>query len=102
MININISLSYFEFYFILISTISFLLYGFDKLKALNSSKNTRRISEKKLLLSSFLGGSIGSLLSMFIFRHKIKKASFMIKFFLVIIVQVVLIYFYINQGYRLA
>ena len=96
MININMTLSYFELYLILISTASFLLYAYDKLQALKNSKNITRVSEKKLLLSSLIGGSVGSLLAMLIFRHKIKKASFIIKFSIVIILQVVAIYFYIK------
>ncbi len=101
MITINFTLSYLEFYLLSISLISFLIYGYDKLLALKNNKNVRRVSEKNLLLSSLVGGSIGSLLSMFIFRHKIKKSSFIIKFSIVIIIQVVLIYLYIKYGANL-
>ena len=97
MININFALSYLQAYLILANILSFLLYGYDKLKSLKSSKNTRRVSENKLLLSSFVGGTIGSIISMLMFRHKIKKASFLIKFFLVIIIQIVLFYILIKK-----
>ena len=98
MINIDITLTYFELYLILISTVSFILYSYDKLQSLKNSKNITRVSENKLLISSLIGGTVGSLLSMFIFRHKIKKPSFIIKFSIVVIIQVIAIYFYINQG----
>ncbi|WP_371487578.1 DUF1294 domain-containing protein [Cloacibacterium normanense] len=51
-------------YFTAISILSFLLFGLDKQKA---KQNKRRISEFTLLLVSFLGGSLGSFLAMFIF-----------------------------------
>jgi len=97
MININFALTYLQAYFILANILSFLLYGYDKLKALKSNKNTKRVSENKLLLSTFVGGVVGSVLAMIIFRHKIKKASFLIKFFLTVIVQIVIFYLLIKK-----
>jgi len=96
MFHISFSISYLQLYLLIVSLISFFMYGYDKI--ISISKHTNRISEIKLLLSTFIGGSIGSLLAMGFFRHKIKKASFMIKFFLVVVVQVVIIYAYI-KGY---
>ena len=97
MININFTLSYLQAYFILANLLSFLLYGYDKLKSLKSGKNIRRVSENKLLLSTFAGGDIGSIIAMLIFRHKIKKPSFLIKFFLIIVVQIILFYLLIKK-----
>ena len=51
----------------------FIIYGKDKQKALNRK---RRISEKTLLLSAFLMGGIGAMLSMWHFRHKTKHWEF--------------------------
>jgi len=65
---------------------------------MKTSKNVSRISEMKLLISSLIGGTIGSFLAMLIFRHKVKKMSFIIKFLLVIIVQVIGFYLYF-KGY---
>ena len=78
-----------------------ILYGYDKLQAIRSSKNISRVSENKLLLITLLGGTIGALLSMLIFRHKIKKTSFMIKFSIVVILQAIGIFIYINKGINL-
>jgi len=97
MININFALSYLQAYFILANILSFLLYAYDKLKSLKSGKNVRRVSENKLLLSTFVGGDIGSVIAMLMFRHKIKKPSFLIKFFIVIIIQLVVFYLLIKK-----
>ena len=97
MINISFALSYLQAYIILANILSFMLFGYDKLKSLKSSKKTRRVSENKLLLSSFVGGSIGSILAMMMFRHKIKKPSFLIKFFLIVVIQTVIFYILIKK-----
>ena len=62
-------------YLIIINIISFILYGLDKYKAIH---NKWRIPELLLISISFLGGGIGSILGMVIFRHKTKKLSFKI------------------------
>jgi uncharacterized membrane protein YsdA (DUF1294 family) len=97
MVNISFALSYLQAYIVLANILSFMLYGYDKLKSLKSSKKTRRVSENRLLLSSFVGGSIGSILAMLMFRHKIKKPSFLIKFFLVVVIQTVVFYILIKK-----
>ena len=86
-----------EIYLLSVTIFSFLLYGYDKFKALKNSRDVRRISENKLLFSSFIGGTVGSILSMFLFRHKIKKISFLVKLTLVIVIQTVILYLYVNQ-----
>jgi len=97
MISVNFAITYLQAYFVLANILSFMLYGYDKLKALKSGKNTKRVSEKNLLLSTFVGGTLGSVLAMLLFRHKIKKASFLIKFFLVVLVQVGIFYMVIKK-----
>lgn len=96
MIHFSFALSYFQIYIICISFISFILYAYDKLQALKTSKIIQRVSENRLLFTTLLGGTLGSLLSMFIFRHKIKKASFMIKFIIVVILQIIVVFLYIK------
>ncbi len=93
MIEINIKLTYLELYLIIINLFAFLLYGFDKIQSIKQLKDLKRISELNLLLSSFVGGSFGSFLAMLLFRHKIKKTSFIFKFIVVIIIQVSIVYF---------
>ena len=74
--------------FIIINIISFLITGIDKLLAIT---NKRRISEKTLLTLAFLGGSIGTFISMFLFHHKTKKIKFKILIPLFIIMQIILL-----------
>ena len=57
-------------YLIIISLITFLLYGADKLKA---QRRAWRVPEKILLLFSIFGGAFGGLIGMKVFRHKTTK-----------------------------
>jgi uncharacterized membrane protein YsdA (DUF1294 family) len=75
----------------ILNLITFIIFGADKRKSI---KHQRRISENTLLGISFVGGTIGAILGMLIFRHKISKRSFLLKFGLIVVIQVVLIYFF--------
>lgn len=74
-------------YLIIINIISFFIFALDKFLAI---KHKNRVSEKNLLLISLIGGSIGSLVSMIIFRHKIRKPKFIILIPLFIIISLFL------------
>lgn len=58
---------------LVMGVIAFALYGADKYKAI---KGKWRIPEAVLLSIGFLGGSIGALLGMYLFRHKTKHWYF--------------------------
>lgn len=58
----------------------------DKIKA---RKNLWRIPERVLFLTAILGGSLGSLLGMYAFRHKTKHFSFILGMPLIFAIQVV-------------
>lgn len=60
-------------YFILVNIGTFILFAIDKHLAI---KGKERIPESTLILFSAIGGALGGLLSMYIFRHKTKKAKF--------------------------
>jgi uncharacterized membrane protein YsdA (DUF1294 family) len=60
-------------YLLLINSVGFLIMGFDKYLAI---KQRNRITEKTLLSLCILGGSIGSWISMQLFRHKTRKPLF--------------------------
>lgn len=94
MINLQFSLSYFEIYLIVINIVAFFYYAFDKRIAIKNNPNSTRVPERNLLLASFIGGTVGAVISMISFRHKIKKISFVLKFVFVSIIQVLLGYFY--------
>lgn len=56
-----------------VNLIAFLLMGIDKRRAI---RGRRRIPEATLLLSAVLGGGIGALAGMLLFRHKTRKPRF--------------------------
>lgn len=58
---------------LLISLITFSVFGIDKKKAIH---HRERISEKTLLVLSFIGGAFGGLLGMNFFHHKTLKKKF--------------------------
>lgn len=70
------------------SVTSFIAYGLDKRRAVNGS---RRVPEQTLHVMAFLGGWPGALLGQRLFRHKTKKTSFLIVFWLVIVLHVVIV-----------
>jgi len=57
------------------STVSFLLFGADKFRA---RRRQRRIPESVLLVTAALGGALGAMLGVQIFRHKTRKVKFLI------------------------
>ena len=57
------------------SLTAFFLYGSDKYRA---KKNRYRIPEKVLLGIAVVGGSLGAMAGMQIFRHKTKKLKFLL------------------------
>ena len=60
-------------YLLIINAAGFLLMLVDKWKA---KKNRWRIRESTLLLIAALGGSVGSLAGMYLFRHKTQHLKF--------------------------
>ena len=71
------------FYILLaINFFAFLLMGYDKKLA---KTNQRRISEKALLTSAMIGGSVGSGIGMLYFRHKTVKKSYLVKFWSILL-----------------
>ncbi len=62
-------------YYILLSILTFLAWGYDKYRA---KAHLWRISERSLLTLAFVGGAYGALLGMFVFHHKTRKLNFWI------------------------
>ncbi len=64
------------FYLIAVNVFTFSLMGVDK----NLARNRQwRISERTLFLVSFLGGSVGTWLGMYLFHHKTRKEKFVMR-----------------------
>ena len=61
------------YYLLIINAAGFLLMLVDKWKA---KKNRWRVRESTLLIVAALGGSIGSLAGMYLFRHKTQHLKF--------------------------
>ena len=74
---------------VLASVVAFASFGIDKWQA--KRIGGRRISQFNLLFICALGGWIGGLLGMVIFRHKSAKLSFQLQFFLSLIIFVLLL-----------
>ncbi|WP_336704591.1 DUF1294 domain-containing protein [Chryseobacterium indologenes] len=76
--------------FLLIANlITFGVFGFDKWQA---QKHQWRISENTLLVLSLLGGILGAASGMILFNHKVSKKSFLMKFILVVLIDLVVFY----------
>ncbi len=74
-------------YLVLISAVTFACFGIDKWKAAN---HRWRIKEATLILLCCMGGSIGGLLGMYLFRHKTRKPLFFAGVPAILIIQAVL------------
>lgn len=68
-------MKYMMIYLLIINAVGLLLMLIDKWKAIH---NRWRIPEKTLFLTAILGGSIGTLAGIYLFRHKTKHRSFTI------------------------
>ena len=76
------------YYLIFINVVTFLVYGIDKWKA---KQGSWRISEATLLILAVIGGSIGALLGMKVWRHKTMHKKFKYGLPLILIIQIILI-----------
>ena len=78
-------------YFLLVNIVAFIAFGVDKFKA---KKNRSRIPEFTLLLLAAIGGSVGALLGIKVFRHKTLHAKFKFGVPAILVVQIVIaVYF---------
>ena len=74
-------------YLVIINAVAFILMLVDKIKA---KKNLWRIPEATLFLMAVIGGSIGSLLGMYTFRHKTKHIKFIVGMPLILAAHIVI------------
>ncbi len=77
-------------YVFLINVLSFIIIGYDKKKA---KIGGWRVPEKKLLLIACIGGAAGVYLGMMHFRHKTKHSLFLYGVPLLILLNMVTLYF---------
>lgn len=72
-------------YLIAINVLTFFIFGWDKMQA---KKKRWRVAEKTLFMSVLLGGGIGAMAGMKVWRHKTRKWYFKFGVPLLVILQV--------------
>jgi uncharacterized membrane protein YsdA (DUF1294 family) len=72
----------------LLSTIIFIVYGFDKLVARRGGK---RVRERTLHLLALCGGWPGALAGQWVFRHKRRNRTFQVDFWLTVLFNILLL-----------
>ena len=80
-------------YLVVINVVTLVAYGIDKI---NSMEGRSRIRIITLLGLAFIGGSIGALIAMYAFHHKTHKDYFTVGVPLILIMQIVLIFYLMN------
>lgn len=81
-------------YFFIINLFAIFLMKYDKVKAIN---NQYRVSEKALFLLALILGGIGIYIGMYLFRHKTKHVKFTVGIPLIIILNILTIYYLISH-----
>ncbi len=81
--------------FLFLNLTAFILIGYDKYLA---KKHKSRISENTILTFVLIGGTIGSGIAMLIFRHKTAKRRYLLRFWVLVLIQITLIFtlFYLD------
>ena len=77
------------YYLIVINILTFAVYGIDKWKA---KQGSWRISEATLLMLAVIGGTIGALFGMQVWRHKTMHLKFKYGLPLILLAQIALMY----------
>ncbi len=84
----HIGLTKILLYLLAVNLIAFLAMGLDKWKA---KKEAWRIPEQTLLSLVLIGGGIGGIAGMYVFRHKTKKPRFFIGFPVILVTEIALV-----------
>jgi len=82
------------YYFLILNIIAFIQIAYDKHLA---KAQKQRIPERSLLGFVLIGGTIGSGLAMIVFRHKTSKTSYLLKYWLIFVLQLFIGWFYLNK-----
>ena len=87
-------MKYFLLYLLLINALGFLLMLIDKQKA---KRGRWRIPEATLMGVAAIGGSIGSLLGMYTFRHKTRHIKFTLGIPVILIAQIAAAVYFLTR-----
>lgn len=82
-------------YLAVVNILTFIVFGVDKM---NAKSNRQRVRIVTLLGLAFIGGSVGALIGMYVFHHKTKKAYFTVGVPLILLMQVVVLFYVMNMG----
>lgn len=82
---------FFIIYLVIINFLGFIIMGIDKMKA---KRGSRRVPENTLFMFTILGGGVGTILGIYIFRHKTKKKKFTVGMPIILIIEVLLFILY--------
>lgn len=82
-------------YLAVVNILTFIVFGVDKM---NAKSNRQRVRIVTLLGLAFIGGSVGALIGMYGFHHKTKKAYFTVGVPLILLMQVVVLFYVMNMG----
>ena len=86
-------------YLIAVNLIGFALMGIDKYKA---KKRAFRIPEATLFIVAIIGGSIGSIIGMYAFRHKTRHRHFVYGMPAILILQILLIALLLHAAFEIS
>lgn len=86
-------------YLIVVNLIGFALMGIDKYKA---KKRAFRIPEATLFIVAMIGGSIGSIIGMYAFRHKTRHWYFVYGMPAILILQILLIALLLHAPFEIS
>lgn len=86
-------------YFIALNLTGFALMGIDKYKA---KKRAFRIPEATLFIIAVIGGSIGSIIGMYAFRHKTRHWYFVYGMPFILVIQIILIIALLNAPFQIS
>ena len=75
-------------YLVMINALGFAIMGVDKRRAIT---NQWRIPEKDLFLISAIGGSLGTFVGMYLFRHKTKHWYFVLGMPAILLIHVIIV-----------
>lgn len=101
----NITLAFWEFfdkykilliYLFFINLVAFVTYAYDKSSAIHHKSRIRIVT---LLGLAIIGGSIGSLLAMYLLRHKTRKDYFVVGVPLIIFMQIIVLFYAMNANF---
>lgn len=81
----------FVIYIVIINIIGFLAMYIDKLKA---KRGSWRIPENTLFIITAIGGGIGTIAGMYLFRHKTKKWTFKIGLPVLLILDILIVLYF--------